>query len=196
MVQPNGNVRWMIETGTPSFNDEGEVVQMYVTIRDITDRLKLERQNRNAQRLESIGQLAGGVAHDLNNTLAPILLATKSLQKKFPETREIVDTMEKSAKRGADLVRQLLHFAKGGSGVFVGIESSDLLNDAKKLIPRMMPKHIDFRVSAAENLWSIRGDMTQLFQVILNLSMNASDAMPDGGVLSIVGENVDVDESY
>lgn len=196
VIQPDGTIRRVIENGTVTFGEDGAVIRMNVMVRDVTERLILERQNLNAQRLEAIGQLAGGVAHDLNNTLAPILVATASLRKRCPEGTEMIDTLERSAKRGSDMVKHLLDFTKGSKGETGEIQTNSLLMEMERMIKCLLPKSIEFRARSEETLWPIHGDSTQLYQVLLNLCMNASDAMQDGGVLTICADNMRVDDSY
>lgn len=164
--------------------------------RDISDRLKTEQYARRAQRLESIGQLAGGVAHDLNNALAPIMMATQILQTKHPDGAEMIQTIETSAKRGADMVKQLLTFAKGTKGEKELIEMDALIKEVRKIVQSTFPKAIDFTMHIADDLWTVVGDGTQLHQVLVNLCVNARDAMPEGGTLNINVENRKLDANY
>jgi CheY-like chemotaxis protein len=149
-----------------------------------------------AQRMESIGTLAGGIAHDLNNILTPILTSIEIL--KMTETDErthkILETIERSSQRGADIVRQVLSFARGIQGKRVQIQPKRLLSDIGTLVADTFPKHIRPQLSVPKGEWPILGDPTLLHQVLLNLSVNARDAMPNGGTLAIRADNVVVDE--
>ncbi|MEK7677340.1 MAG: PAS domain S-box protein [Verrucomicrobiota bacterium] len=193
VVRPDGSVRWVLDTGMPIRNEAGEIIRLSGITRNITERKQNERQMLRTQRLESIGTLAGGVAHDLNNTLAPILMATQLLRMQYPDETKMIDTIESSAKRGADMVRQLLTFAKGVEGERLLLQPRHLLKEMEKLIHGTFPKNIELRTSYAKDLWTILGDATQLHQVLLNLCVNARDAMPKGGTLTLKAENREID---
>jgi PAS domain S-box-containing protein len=165
---------------------------------DITEQKKLETHLLRAQRLESIGTLASGVAHDLNNILSPILMCAEVL--KGNPMREdllaLVSMIEESAKRGANIVKQVLTFARGIEGERVAIKPSHLIQEMIDIAQKTFPKSIEVSSRYSEDLWSIQCDPTQLHQVLLNLSVNARDAMPNGGFITIGAENFDVDEHY
>jgi len=167
---------------------------------DVTERKQLEAQFLRAQRLESIGTLAGGIAHDLNNILTPILAAPQLLQYKFPEaderTQRLLSTLENNAKRGADLVKQVLSFARGIEGKRTILQVRHLISEIKQIAKETFPKLIEVSTDVPQDLWTVRGDATQLHQVLMNLCVNARDAMPEGGALSIAAENLLVDENY
>ncbi|MEY2439869.1 MAG: hypothetical protein QOI34_1254 [Verrucomicrobiota bacterium] len=165
---------------------------------DITEQKKLETHLLRAQRLESIGTLASGVAHDLNNILTPILICAQSLQRGASEedVKSMAALMEISAKRGASVVKQVLTFARGVEGERVLINPSHLIEEMVDLARKTFSKSIEIKSRYPENLWSIEGDPTQLHQVLLNFSVNARDAMPQGGSLIIAAENFEVDEHY
>jgi PAS domain S-box-containing protein len=165
---------------------------------DITEKKKVEKHLLRTQRLESIGTLASGVAHDLNNVLVPILMAVPILRSDpTPEESEnFLNTIESSAARGADIVRQVLTFARGAGGDRVLLQPIYLLEEIAKIAKQTFPKTVRLRTSYAEDLRLVEGDPTQLHQVLLNLCLNARDAMPDGGTLSLTAENFDVDEQY
>lgn len=162
---------------------------------DITETKKLESQFLRAQRLESIGTLASGIAHDLNNILSPILMATGILRQSLPKAdQQMVDIIEGSAERGAGIVKQVLTFARGVEGERVLLQPKHLLTDMVKVMHQTFPKNIDLKTNFAADLWTVQGDATQLHQVLLNLCVNARDAMsPKGGMLKVSCENVEVD---
>jgi PAS domain S-box-containing protein len=176
----------------------GEPCAVLVINTDITEQKKLETQLLRAQRLESIGTLASGVAHDLNNILAPILMGSAVLRrsKMAPDDEAILATIETCAQRGADIVKQVLTFARGAEGERIQIQGALLLKDVAKIAEETFPKKITVRSSFSDPLWCIEGDPTQLHQVLLNLCVNARDAMPAGGTLCLSAENFPVDEHY
>jgi PAS domain S-box-containing protein len=165
---------------------------------DITEKKKLEGQIFRAQRLESIGTLAGGIAHDLNNLLAPIMISVQLLRRdvKDGETRKILDTLEACSQRGASLVQQVLSFARGVEGQRIQVDLTSLLAELQLVMQEIFPKNIELALTLEKGLWTVMGDPTQLHQVFLNLCVNARDAMPNGGRLRITMENVAVDENH
>ena len=179
-------------------DSHGTPTSILVIDTDITERKKLEQQFLRSQRMESIGTLAGGIAHDLNNSLAPILMSIELLKLKFtdPESLALLNNIGASADRGADMVRQLLSYARGVSGKRIEVEVGPLLSDIEKIIRDTFLKNIEVRCVIPESLWSVRGDATQLHQVLLNLCINARDAMPDGGSLTLTCENITLNDAY
>jgi two-component system cell cycle sensor histidine kinase/response regulator CckA len=164
---------------------------------DITEKKQMEEQFFRAQRLESLGTLASGIAHDLNNILTPILLVVQLLPLKLSHLDESVqsklDILSTSAQRGADLVKQILAFARGVEGKRFDLQVHHLLREIHKLVMQTLPKSIEISTDVPDNLWSVRGDATQLHQVFMNLCVNARDAMPNGGELTIQARNLTVD---
>ena len=179
-------------------NPDGTPRSILIICTDITEQKKLETQLLRAQRLESIGTLASGVAHDLNNILTPILVCAEVL--KGNPLREdlpaLISLIEESAKRGANVVRQVLTFARGIEGERVAIKPSYLIQEMIDIAQNTFPKTIEILGRYPDDLWSINCDPTQIHQVLLNLSVNARDAMPSGGSITIGAENFEVDEHY
>jgi PAS domain S-box-containing protein len=165
---------------------------------DLTERKKLEQQFLRAQRMESIGTLAGGIAHDLNNILAPIMMSIDVLKLLVsePQARDILQTIEVSSKRGADIVRQVLSFARGMEGERIEVQPKHLLKDIESIIRDTFPKNIRQGMTFPDDPWTILGDPTLLHQILLNLCVNARDAMPNGGKLTIRVENTVLDAQY
>lgn len=165
---------------------------------DLTERKKLEQQFLRAQRMESIGTLAGGIAHDLNNVLGPIMMSLELLEMQFPDhqSREMIETLSMAARRGSDMVRQVLTFARGLAGERLEVQVRHLVSDIEKIVNETFLKHVTIRSGIPHDLWTIMGDATQLHQVLLNLCVNARDAMPQGGTLTISAENVMLDAHY
>ncbi len=165
---------------------------------DITEKKNIQAQFMRAQRMESIGTLAGGIAHDLNNILAPIMMAIEILKEDLtnPQSAKILQTIEVSAKRGADIVRQVLSFARGMEGERLEIQPKHLLNDLESIIKGTFPKDIRLQFSVPNDTWTILGDPTQVHQILLNLCVNARDAMPNGGNLTVEVQNSVLDDQY
>ncbi|MDX1953018.1 MAG: PAS domain S-box protein [Verrucomicrobiota bacterium] len=166
---------------------------------DVTEKKKLEAKFLRAQRMESIGTLAGGIAHDLNNILAPILMSVELLQAHVPnneESHSLLSTVRNSAQRGADLVKQVLSFARGVEGKKMTINPLHILRDIQVIIRDTFPKNITFHLDSEHDLWTVTGDPTQLHQVLMNLCVNARDAMPNGGQLSVSLKNIVLDDVY
>jgi two-component system cell cycle sensor histidine kinase/response regulator CckA len=163
---------------------------------DVTAKKSLEEQFLRVQRLDSIGMLASGIAHDLNNVLAPIFLAAPMLREHVsnPVDLSMIATLEKSAERGAGLVRQILSFAHGVSGDLQLLQVRHIIKETGSVMKQTFPKNIRIEESVAEGLWTIRGNATQVHQVLLNLCVNARDAMPAGGKLVLRAENCLLDD--
>ncbi len=163
---------------------------------DVTERKRLESQVLRAQRMESIGRLVSGIAHDLGNLLVPILLGAKVLQQRFEDDEKAMRTLamiQQSGQRGADMVKQVLAFARGVQGERVALRLEQVIREVEELIQEAFPPGIEVTTRLPDDLAHVRGDATQLQQVIMNLCVNASDAMPDGGRLAIEAENLVVD---
>jgi signal transduction histidine kinase/CheY-like chemotaxis protein len=170
---------------------------LVITSRDITERKKLEAHFLRAQRMESIGTLAGGIAHDLNNVLTPILMSLKLLRDlKEQAPPDLLDTLEASAHRGAAIVQQVLSFARGVEGEKGILQLKHPLNEVLKIARDVFPPGVQIRSTIPANLAPINGDPTQLHQVFMNLLVNARDAMSSGGEIRVEAQNVVLDENY
>jgi PAS domain S-box-containing protein len=176
----------------------GEPKSVLAINADITEKKRLETQFLRAQRMESIGTLASGVAHDLNNILAPILMAVEMLQLKLAdeESQRWLSILLTNAERGGSLVKQVLSFARGVEGERVSLQPKHLIKDVIKILGQTLPKTISIKYDLRENLWAVSADATQLHQVLMNLCVNARDAMPQGGTLTIRAENKEIDANY
>ena len=165
---------------------------------DITEKKRMEAQFLRAQRMESIGTLAGGIAHDLNNVLSPILMAIDMLRLKTTDepSKKWLDVLRTNAERGGNMVRQVLSFARGVEGERVALQPKHLIKEIVKILRETLPKSIEIGFQIPGDLWIISADATQMHQVLMNLCVNARDAMPEGGSISIKAENVFVDENY
>jgi PAS domain S-box-containing protein len=162
---------------------------------DITEKKKRDALSLRNQRLESLGTLAGGIAHDLNNVLAPILMSIALLRLKMEDEagRRLLSTLEINAERGAQLVRQVLAFSRGAEGAKTIVRPIKIVREIEQIVNDTFPKSILVEVSSGFEPWCVMGDPTQIHQVLLNLCVNARDAMPDGGTLSLKVENMTFD---
>ncbi|MEW6493333.1 MAG: response regulator [Cyanobacteriota bacterium] len=200
IICPNGEIHWIAVKSSLFHDSVGKPLRMIGIHMDITEKKQLEAQFLRAQRLESLGTLASGIAHDLNNILTPILAGVQLLPLKVPhlneQTQQLLKTIESSAKRGAELIKQILSFARGVEGQRVCLQINHLLLEIEKIIQQTLPKSIDIHTDIPTDLLTISGDATQLHQVLMNLCVNARDAMPQGGTLQITAENLLIDEQY
>ena len=162
---------------------------------DITDQRKLEQQVARNQRIESLGTLSSGIAHDLNNILTPIMVSIGMLkeQAQDPMLAKLIASLDSSAQRGAQLVKQILTFGRGVKGERIPIGLRIIVREIESLVRETFPKTIQFESGAPASLWPVVGDPTQIHQVLLNLAINARDAMPNGGKLTLTLENVVID---
>jgi two-component system, cell cycle sensor histidine kinase and response regulator CckA len=177
-------------------DDDGKPKARLIIVTDVTEQKKLEEQFLRAQRLESIGMLAAGIAHDLNNVLAPILMGAPMLRERVshPNDLRLLETLEKSAERGAGLVRQILGFAHGVDGGRQLVQVKHLMRDISGIIRETFPKKIRYEEDIPASPWPVNANPTQIHQVLLNLCVNARDAMPAGGTLRVRLEHCVLDE--
>ena len=177
---------------------EGRPKSILVLNLEITERKRLEAQFLRVQRLESIGALAGGIAHDIGNILSPILLSVRLLSMKHhdPETQRFLAILQENAERGGEMIKQVLQFARGEEGHRILLQPLHLIDDVARMLRETLPKSIAVETLMPKGTWSVIADPTQLHQVLMNLCVNARDAMPRGGRLTIAAENVNIDENY
>lgn len=193
----NGGLYHERMTALPVRDADGKTVHYVAIKEDITERRELEKQLARSQRLESIGLIASGIAHDLNNMLAPIMLAVNLIKDthRDRETVELLDMMKSAAQRGAGVVKQVLTFARGVEGERVQIDVRPLLKELGQLARETFPRSIRIVLDLPDSELLVEGDVTQLHQVLLNLAVNARDAMPEGGVLTLAARRVVLDEA-
>lgn len=165
---------------------------------DVTDARRIEEQLLRAQRLDSLGSLAGGVAHDLNNVFTPIMMSINMLGMLAMEDqdREMIQLLSDSTHRGADIVQQLLLFSRGSDSLRTEVNLALVVRQLQRMIEGTFPKNIVLSIQTPADLWTVHGDQTQLHQVLLNLCVNARDAMPQGGRLEVVAQNIQVDAAF
>jgi PAS domain S-box-containing protein len=180
-------------------DEDGQPKSILTVNTDITEKKQLETQFLRAQRMESLGTLAGGIAHDLNNVLTPIMMTVQLLETKLQDEQSLewLSIMETNVKRGADLVKQVLSFSRGLEGQRKTLEVGRLISEIEQIAKQTFSRAIEVRTDlTSQNLWTIAGDATQLHQVLMNLCVNARDAMPEGGILEISAINQWIDAHY
>lgn len=194
----DGTVSPELVTITPIKDEVGEIQHFIAIKQDLTGEKIREQQLFRTQRLQSIGTLAGGIAHDLNNALSPIMMAVDLMKiaRSDSERAELLELIEKSAQRGAGMVRQVLAFAKGTDSHRGTVNLSYIAGEIDALVRETFPKEISWKVIPEKKLWAVQADATQMHQVLLNLCVNARDAMPHGGTLVLRLMNVDIDETH
>ena len=188
MVTRSGETFFVNLNISLAFDDAGRTVNARVIARDITQRKKMEHAILHAQKIDSIGKLAGGVAHDFNNILASMLGAASIMRRRLTEKAKLykyVEIIEVAARRGSSLTRQLLTFARKTEIRDEVVEVNDVIRETLHLFERSIPKNIVIHLRLTEDVTNIRGDSGQVQQALLNLFLNARDAMPDGGTLSV-----------
>jgi len=191
----SGDWKWIRSIGRIVENDAtGKPLRMVGTHTDITERKELEAQLVQSQRLESVGTLAAGVAHDLNNILTPILIGSEVLGEKLadPKDREMMALLAKGAKRGAAIVQQLLTFSREMAHNRIEVNPARLLQDLEKGLRASFPAEIKVVTRISDGLWSVTADPAQLTQALTNLCTNAREAMPQGGTLTLAAENAEL----
>ncbi len=196
VIRPDGTLRWVMDSGTPIRGADGKIVSIGGVARDITDRKDTEDRLLRAQRLENVGMLAAGIAHDFNNALAPIAMAGTLLRQHVvdPGGQRLLDMVGKSAERSVALVRQLLSFARGASGQNQLLQARHILSEVVELAEVTFPKSIRVESHLPGELWPVLGNATQIHQIFLNLCVNARDAMPQGGSLTLTAVNHKIDD--
>ncbi|MGD9781389.1 MAG: PAS domain S-box protein [Kiritimatiellia bacterium] len=181
----------------PRRASDGTVLGYFSLVFDVTERVLRDRQALRAQRLESVGRLASGIAHDMNNILAPMLMAPDLLLEtvRDPAGRELLELIKSSARRGAAILRQLLMFGRGEPEARAPLQVGPLIREMLKIVEETFPKNVSVHCRVPPDLPAIHGNVTHLHQVLMNLCINARDAMPGGGSLSLSAQVEDVDDA-
>jgi PAS domain S-box-containing protein len=189
MMHKDGITRILVNMNVGLITYRGKVASTG-TVKDITEKKRLESQLLRAQRMESIGTLSSGIAHDINNVVTPIMLSQELLQDRLTdeESKRLLNTIKRSTHRGANLMKQVLSFTKGVEGERNALQVANLISEIRQIAKEIFPRNIEIKTDIPKDLWMTSGDATQLHQVIMNLCVNARDAMSDGGILSISTE--------
>lgn len=194
--------RVIVEASWTMIRDESGQPQSILSVdTDVTEKKQLEAQFYRAQRLESLGTLASGIAHDLNNVLTPVLAISQLLRLKQPNldarSRQMLQVLEESAKRGAEMIKQILTFTRGTEGDRSPVQVASVLQEVINIVRQTFPKSIVLRQRIPKQApWFVCADSTYLHQVVMNLCVNARDAMPNGGILSVSIEPCVVDQAF
>ncbi len=198
LLTSDGGIRFVEARGKASRDAAGNMSKGIIVGRDVTERRKLEDQYFRNQRIESLGTLAGGISHDLNNVLTPVILGVEALKRVQMEERgrAILDSIGSSLGRGRDIVKQVLTFARGVEGGMMLIQARHIIKEAVSLIKETFPKSIAIVENVPKSLWLVNGDATRIDQLMMNLVVNARDAMPEGGILYVSAEDTMIDEQY
>lgn len=192
IVRPDGSIRWIRVRIFAVHDRDGQIHRLAGIADDVTERKQLEEQFLQSQRVEALGRLAGGLAHDLNNILMPILTGAEVLKRTVdtPKAQQMIGIIQTSVRRGSDVIRQLLAFARGGEGVRAIVQPRHLIAELVRLMRATLPSDIRISDQAPRDLWNLYADATQIHQILMNLCVNARDAMPSGGQLSLTAANV------
>ncbi|MBI3235008.1 MAG: PAS domain-containing protein [Bacteroidetes bacterium] len=198
LLLQDGSIHFIDAHGSVIRNNKGDIIQVVVVFRDITEKKQFEKQLLRVQRMESIGTLAGGIAHDLNNILSPILLSINFLSRKMTDESSLrmLQMIEVSAKRGAELIKQVLSFARGVEGEFTIVQVRHIIDEIGKIITQTFPKTISLRTDIPKYLPTVAADATQIHHVLMILCVNARVAMPNGGMIDIEAETILIDKHY
>jgi signal transduction histidine kinase/CheY-like chemotaxis protein len=195
VILPDGSIRWMRNAGRVISGKAAPTGRLIGVTADVTSRHVLEAQFLQAQKMEAVGQLAGGVAHDFNNLLTAILGYSTLVKDGLtdPVRRRNVDEAIKAATRATALTKQLLAFSRQEVPAVVALNANDIIQDLLDMLRRLIGEHITLTTALADDLSAIRSDRGQLEQVVVNLILNARDAMPQGGMIRIETANVHID---
>ena len=199
ILQPQGSIRWIWNRAFPVRDEQGQVYRMCGIAQDITERKKLEEQLRQAQKMEAIGNLAGGIAHDFNNLMTVVTGYSQFVLNRVTEDsplRSDVEEIKKAGQRAASLTRQLLAFSRRQVLSPELVSLSDVVSNIKEMLKRLIGENIELVVARGPDLRRVKADPGQIEQIIMNLALNARDAMPHGGKLVIETDNIDLDETY
>lgn len=196
LVRPDGGIRWISGRGRGTYGPDGQPVRMTGIVADISERKQLEDQFIRAQRMENLGLLAAGIAHDLNNILTPIMMIAPLFRTRLTSETDqrLLATMEQSVQRGAGLVKQVLSFARGSGATLATMQVKHIAREISAMVRETFPHNIRHEADIGTDLHPVLANPSQLHQVILNLCVNARDAMPEGGTLTLRVANCSLDD--
>lgn len=188
---------WFETAITPIIDPKGRISGVIGIAREITERKQMEEKLLRSQRMESIGALAGGIAHDLNNILGPIMMSASMLRETHAQSTrdELIVAIQEAAQRGADIVRQVLTYTRGAQSESKPLNPHGLIVQVERILRETLSKSITLNAALPQDLWNITGNPTQLQQVLVNLCVNARDAMPQGGRISLKAGNCEINPS-
>jgi len=195
----SGQELLVADSGAPIRSGDGRTRGVVIVFRDVTEQMRVEQQLQQAQEMESVGQLAGGIAHDFNNMLTGIMGYAEMLETELRDRPDLADSATrvlKAAERASDLTRKLLDFSRKGKLLSTLIDLREVVTDSVSLLERTLGQGVTLEVDLSDEPISIVGDPTQLQQVVMNLCINARDAMPEGGVIRLTTEHVDLDAAH
>ncbi len=199
MISRDGTRLHVADSGAPILNEAGEIVGVVLVFRDVTEQRMVEEQLRQSQKMDSIGQLAGGIAHDFNNMLTGIMGAADVLSRKLsgdPKMRQYAEIIVNASHKASSLTRKLLDFSRKGKLVSTSIDVHAIIRDTILLLERSIDRRIEIRQHLSAGQSCVDGDPVQLQNALVNLCINARDAMPQGGTLTISTQNVDMDWDF
>ena len=191
-VTRDGRVITCLWSNTAITAADGKMVGVISLVEDVTEKRQLQEQAAHSQRLEMIGTMASGIAHDLTNILTPIVMIGPALRPHISNATALakLDALEASANRGLELVNNILSLTRGSKVERAAVQSRKLISEISQIVEEVFQKSIELKKTVPENLWPVHGNSTELHQVLMNLCVNARDAMPDGGALEISARNV------
>lgn len=199
LVAKDNSSYQIADSAAPIRSEQGNILGVVLVFRDVTEEHALQKQLQHSQRMDAIGQLAGGVAHDFNNMLGGIIGASELLQLRISNdsrAKELNNMVIKTSERAADLVRKLLAFARKQRVASSSIDVHRIINDSVNLLEHTIDKRINIKVQLEADEYSVIGDPSQLQSAIINLGINAADAMPDGGTIEINSKTIELDSAY
>ncbi len=199
MRHKDGTWRYLESTASPIRNEKGEIEKLVIVNRDISERKQLEEKFRQAQKMEAVGRLSGGIAHDFNNLLGVMMGYAESIQRRLDKThafRESVDEIIHAGKRAGSLTRQLLAFSRQQVLNPAVLDLNLIVSDMEKLLGRVLGGDVKVATTLHAHPARVKADRSQLEQVLMNLAVNARDAMPEGGKLILQTGNVVMDEAF
>lgn len=196
IIRSDGTERRIRDRAFAVRDPSGVVLRIVGVAEDVTESRKLQEQFLRSQRIEAIGSLAGGIAHDLNNILTPIVTATDLLMPRMAEPRnqQLLSLIRNAANRGTRVVRQMMTYSRGIAGEQANLQCRELVREMTAMMRETFPREIRIETDLAPDLRLVMGDATQLLQVLMNLCVNARDAMPQGGRMTLAAANADLDE--